>query len=205
MAGGERAESPEISQDDVEAAVADIGAALAADLDAQIAAGTGVPAGMTAYPESKVVGVPAYSIDPATLVGSPELEVDIIVSAPGSVLAVDTAPLETLARSRLEAEVVEGWSLDPDSVVFTLSTPSLVGDVVTYPFTIAGAQVHDVDQAALIESIRGLVLPEARTTAAVYGDAQVTLWPDWVTTIPTNADRITLTLAEPAPAPSPTP
>ena len=41
MSGGERTESPEISQDDVDAAVADIAAALAADLDAQIAAGTG--------------------------------------------------------------------------------------------------------------------------------------------------------------------
>jgi hypothetical protein len=76
---------------------------------------------------------------------------------------------------------------------------------VTYPFTIAGTQVHDVDQAALVESVRGLVLPEARTKLAAYGDAQVTLWPDWVTTIPTNFGRITLTLAEPAPAPSPSP
>jgi len=118
---------------------------------------------------------------------------------------VDPTPVETIARSRLEAEVIEGWSLDPESISFTLSTPSMIGETVTYPFTIAGMQVHDVDQAALIESIRGLVLPEARTKLAAYGDAQVTLWPDWVTTIPDNVDRITLTLAEPAPAPSPTP
>ena len=205
MAGGERTESPEISQDDVDAAVQDIATALAADLDAQLAAGTGVPPGMTTYADSKVVGVPEYSVDPATLVGSTELEVDILASAGGTVLGVDTSPVETIARSRLDAETTEGWSLDPDSVAVTLGTPTLVGDVVTFPFTIAGTQVHDVDQAGLIESIRGLVLPEARTKLAVYGDAQVTLWPDWVTTIPDNVDRITLTLAEPAPAPSPTP
>jgi hypothetical protein len=203
--GGERTESPEISQDDVDAAIADIAAALAADLDAQIAAGTGVPPGMTTYADSKVIGVPEYSVDPATLVGSTELEVDVLASAGGTILGVDASPVETIARSRLEAETAEGWSLDPDSVAFTLGTPALVGDTVTFPFTIAGTQVHDVDQAALIESIRGLILPEARTKLEAYGDAQVTLWPDWVTTIPDNADRITLTLAEPAPAPSPTP
>ena len=205
MAGGERTESPEISQDDVDAAVLDIATALASDLDAQLAAGTGVPPGMTTYADSKVVGVPEYSVDPATLVGSTELEVDILASAGGTVLGVDTTPVETIARSRLDAETAEGWSLDPESIAVTLGTPTLAGDVVTFPFTIAGTQVHDVDQATLIDSIRGLVLPEARTKLAAYGDAQVTLWPDWVTTIPDNVDRITLTLAEPAPAPSPTP
>jgi hypothetical protein len=203
--GGERTESPEISQDDVDAATEAIAAALAADLDSKLAAGTGIPPGMTTYADSRVVGVPEYSVDPATLVGSAELEVDVLASAAGTVLGVDTSPVETIARSRLEAETAEGWSLDPASVAFTLGTPTLAGDTVTFPFTIAGTQVHDVDQAALIESIRGLVLPEARTKLAAYGDAQVTLWPDWVTTIPDNVDRITLTLAEPAPEPSPTP
>ena len=205
MSGGERTESPEISQDDVDAAVTEIAAALAADLDAQIAAGTGVPPGMTTYADSKVIGAPEYSVDPATLVGSTELEVDIVVSAGGTILGVDTSPVETIARDRLEAETAEGWSLDADSVALTLGTPTPIGDTVVFPFTIAGTQVHDVDQAALIESIRGLILPEARTKLAAYGDAQVTLWPDWVTTVPDNVDRITLTLGEPAPAPSPSP
>jgi hypothetical protein len=198
-------ETPEISQDDVDAAVADIAAALAADLDAQIDAGTAVPPGTTTYADSKVIGAPEYSVDPATLVGSTELEVDIVVSAGGTVLGVDTSPVETIARSRLEAETAEGWSLDPASIALTLDDPFLVGDTVTFPFTIAGTQVHDVDRAAVIESIRGLILPEARTKLAAYGDAEVTLWPDWVTTIPENVDRIALTLAEPAPAPSPSP
>ena len=205
MSGGERTESPEISQDDVDAAIAEIAAALAADLDAQITAGTGVPPGLTTYADSKVIGEPEYSVDPTTLVGSTELEVDVLASAGGSILGVDTSPVEAMARSRLEAETAEGWSLDPASVALTLGTPTPIGDILTLPFTIAGTQVHDVDQAALIESIRGLLLPEARTKLAAYGDAQVTLWPDWVTTIPDNVDRITLTLAQPAPAPSPTP
>ncbi|WP_285180422.1 hypothetical protein, partial [Mycobacterium tuberculosis] len=83
------------------------------------------------------------------------LEIEISQTAVGSVLVVDPAPLDTIARSRLEAEVVEGWTVDPDSVELTLATPTASGDVATYPFTIAGTQVRDVDQAALLESIRG--------------------------------------------------
>ena len=203
--GGSRSEAPEISEEDVEGAIEALEAALAADLDAQLAQGTAVPPGMTTFPLSDAIGTPEFSVDPTTLVGSSELEVELTATAPGAVLGVDSAPVEAVARTRLEQEVADGWSLDPDSVEFTPSTPTQVGDIVTFPFTIAGTQVRDVDEAALIDSIRGLILPEARTKLEAFGDVQVTLWPDWVTTIPDNADRITLTLAEPAPEPSPTP
>jgi hypothetical protein len=203
--GGSHTEAPEISQADVDAAVAAITAGLADDFDAQLGAGTAVPPGATTFPVSEPIGAPEYSVDPATLVGSSELEVEVTATAAGAILAVDPAPIASVAQAHLQQEVAEGWSLDPDSIAFTLSTPTQLGDTVTYPFTIGGTQVRDVDEKALLDSIRGLILPEARTKLAAYGDAQVTLWPDWVTTIPDNVDRITLTLAEPAPAPSPTP
>ena len=62
-----------------------------------------------------------------------------------------------------------------------------------------------VDVPALVQSIRGLLAGEARTRLEAYGDVQLSLWPDWVTTIPDNTDRIDLTLAEPALAASPAP
>jgi hypothetical protein len=204
-AGGSRSEAPEISQDDVDAALETLADALQADLDAQIASNTGVPAGVTVFPETAVLAPGAPSIDPATLVGSPELEVELTQTGAGSVVGVDPAPLETIARSRLEAEVIEGWSLDPDSVELTRVTPTPFGSGVTYPLTIAGTMVHDVDVPALVQSIRGLLAGEARTRLEAYGDVQLSLWPDWVTTIPDNTDRIDLTLAEPALAASPAP
>jgi hypothetical protein len=203
--GGSRTEAPEISQDDVDSAVEALADALEADLDAQVASGAGVPAGTTVLPETAVIESGDLSVDPATLVGSPELSVEITEVGTGSVVGVDPGPIESIARSRLEAEVVEGWSIDPASVEFTRDAPTSFGTGATYPFKISGTMVRDVDVPALIQSIRGLGLPEARTKLQAYGDVAVTLWPDWVTTIPDNVDRIDLTLAEPALSPSPTP
>jgi hypothetical protein len=202
--GGSRSEAPEISQDDVDAAVAALDDAIQADLDAQVASGTGVPPGMTMFPETSLIGSSEYSVDPTTLVGSAELEVPITETAAASVVGVDPAPIETIARSRLEAAVIDGWSLDPDSVQLTIDPPTAFGTGATYPFTISGAMVHDVDVDALVQSIRGLPLPEARTKLLAFGDVDVTLWPDWVTSIPDNVDRIELTLSDPALA-SPSP
>jgi hypothetical protein len=203
--GGSRTEAPEISQDDVDSAVEALADALEADLDAQVASGAGVPAGTTVLPETAVIESGDLSVDPATLVGSPELSVEITEVGTGSVVGVDPGPIESIARSRLEAEVVEGWSIDPASVEFTRDAPTSFGTGATYPFTISGTMVRDVDVPALIQSIRGLGLPEARTKLEAYGNVAVTLWPDWVTTIPDNVDRIDLTLGDPALSPSPTP
>ena len=46
--------------------------------------------------------------------------------------------------------MIEGWSLDADSVELTPATPTLFGTGATYPVTIAGTMVHDVDVPALV-------------------------------------------------------
>jgi hypothetical protein len=76
---------------------------------------------------------------------------------------------------------------------------------VSLPVTVTGTQVHDVDAAALLPRIRGLVLAQARSILDDYGDVSISLWPDWMTTIPANDEQIHLTLGEPRAAPSPTP
>src|SRR5688500_7349679 len=202
--GGSHTESPEISQDDVDAAIAALAAALDAELDRQVAESVGVPPGVTTFEGTEAVGAPEYATDPASLVGSPT-PVPLAAMAEGSVLGVDPAPIQAIAEGRLQARVTEGWTIAPDSTSFELGTPSLFGDVVTYPVTIEATQVHDVDREALLAQVRGLVLAEARSRLDDYGDVEITVWPDWVTTIPKNPERTSFTLAEPRPAPSPTP
>jgi hypothetical protein len=79
----------------------------------------------------------------------------------------------------------------------------VVGESIVYPVTVEATQVRDVDQAALLAEIRGLGLPAARARLDDFGDVEITVWPDWVTTMPTRSDRITLTLAEPRPSAAP--
>lgn len=202
--GGSHTESPEVSQQDVDAAIVTLTAAVAVELDRQVAAGVGVPPGIQIFDQNRIVGELEYATDPASLVGGTS-PVPLAAMAEGSVLGVDPGPIEDIAQARLQARVAEGWTLAPDSTSYDLGTPMLFGDVVTYPVTISATQVHDVDRAALLAQVRGLAIAEARSRLDDFGDVEISVWPDWVTTIPKNQERISFTLAEPRPAPSPTP
>ncbi len=203
--GGERTESPEVSQADVDAALLAIDGALAAELNEQVSEGTTIPPGVEVFDQTQVVGPPEFATDPASLVGSASLEVDLVATAEGSILGVDSTPIEAIAQARLQERVAEGWALAPGSTTFDLGVPTVLGETVVYPVSIAATQVRDVDQAALAELVRGLLLADARSQLDDFGNVEITLWPDWVTTIPRSPDRITFTLVDAQPAPSPTP
>jgi hypothetical protein len=200
--GGARTETPEISQGDVDAATLALEDALAADLASQMAEGTGVPPGVTLFEQTGVVGLVTFDPDPQTLVGSPSLQAHLGATAEGSALAVDPAPLEAIADARLQERVTQGWTIAPGSTAFEPGEPLVLADGVSYPVSITATQVRSVDRAALAQQIRGLPIATARSRLAEYGDVEITLWPDWVTTIPKNVERITFTLADPRPAAS---
>ena len=203
--GGARTESPEVSEADVDAAKTAIEAGLVASLDQQVAAGTGVPAGLTLFPETRTVGDPEYAADPATIVGTEAAEFDLSATAQGTAVGVNASPIAGLAEAQVRARVKAGWTLLPSSIVLEIGTPAVVGATVQYPVSIEGTQVHDVDQAAVLTAVKGHVLAQARAVLDDFGDAEITLWPDWVTTVPTRDDRITFTLGEPQPVASPAP
>ncbi|MBI2780360.1 MAG: hypothetical protein HYX55_01020 [Chloroflexi bacterium] len=201
--GGEQRQAVEVSAQDVTAAKVAIEAALATQLDGQLAAGTGIPAGVTMFPETATVGEVQYAVDPATLVGTEATQFDLTATSQGSALGVDPTPIGAIAESRLEAKVKPGWTLVKAATTPKIGTPTAIGDVVTYPVTISGEQVRDVDKAALAASIRGLALAEARSRLDDYGDVEITLSPAWVTTVPTNPDRITFSIGDPRPSATP--
>lgn len=203
--GGESRQATEVSQGDVDAAIAAIEAALVADLDAQLTAGTGVPAGVTTFPATHALGEPTYTTDPAKLVGTEATEFALGATAQGTIIGVDPRPIGDLVEARLRSRVTAGWTLVDASIQPVIGPPTVIGEVVSYPVTISGIQIHDVDEAALIAQIKGLVLADARNRLDDYGDVEISLWPDWVSKIPTRTDRITFTVGEPQPSPAPTP
>ena len=203
--GGDSRQATEVSQADVDGAVAAIEAALLTDLDTQLAAGTGVPAGVTTFPATHALGEATYETDPATLVGAEAADFTLDATALGTVIGVDPTPIGDIAETQLRSRVVEGWTLVDASINPVIGTPTVVGEVVSYPVSIAGTQVHDVDQAALIALVKGLVLADARNRLDDYGDVEISLWPDWVANVPTKTDRITFTIGDPQPSAAPTP
>ncbi|MEO5703724.1 MAG: baseplate J/gp47 family protein [Candidatus Limnocylindrales bacterium] len=200
--GGEEREATEVSAQDVETAQAAIDAALATQLGEQLAAGTGVPLGLQMFAQTAVAGEPEYAVDPTTLIGTEATQFDLSATAEGTALGVDPAPILGIAESRLASRVQPGFTLQPGATPI-IGEPSVLGELISYPVSIGGTQVRDVDQAALRASIKGLVLAEARARLQEFGDVEVELTPDWVTKIPTRDDKINFSLGEPQPSASP--
>ncbi len=192
--GGSHTESAQVQQFDLDAALLALDEALAVRFVEEIARQAGVPVGTTLFPETKTLGLTISSVDPATLLGTDATAFELGLSARGTVLGVDPGPVSTLADARLRSAVDRGFSLDEGSIKIEVGSPIVAGTTITFPVTVRALQVREVDVAGLLTQIGGLGLPQARTVLAEYGDATITVWPDWVTTIPTNPARVTLTL-----------
>ncbi len=203
--GGGRTESPQVSQADVDAALAALEGQLRAQLTAIAVAPPGVPPGTELFGETAVVDESEPSADPASIVGTEAAEFELGMTGTGSVLGVDPAPLETVAEERLEDRVPAGWQIADGSIEVAVGEPSVFGDTVTFPVTVGATQVRVVDRDALLQEIRGLTRAEARVRLAAYGDVTIELWPGWVANVPGDVSKVTLTILEPRPAASPSP
>ncbi|MBI2776197.1 MAG: baseplate J/gp47 family protein [Chloroflexi bacterium] len=201
--GGSRTESPQVQQSDVDAALRTLDASLATAFDEQIAGATGVPDGTTLFPATKALGAATPTIDPATLVGTEAAEFELGVSAEGTVIGVDPGPVSTLAEARLRAAVDDGFALDEATINVQVGDPIVAGSIITFPVTVRALEIRELDPAELLAKVRGLGLPQARTVLGAYGAVRITVWPDWVTAIPTREDRATLTIEAASPEASP--
>jgi hypothetical protein len=197
MSGGLHTEGPQVEQSDVDEALRLLNDALIEAFDERLAGATDVPAGTTLFPETRFLGAATPSVDPTSLVGAEIAEFDLGLAAAGSVLGVNPGPVSTLADARVRGAVDDGFQLDEASVSIVVGDPIVAGSIVTFPVTVRAVAGRAVDADALLARVRGLALPQARTVLGAYGDVRITVWPDWVTTIPTAGGRATLTI-EPA-------
>jgi hypothetical protein len=69
--------------------------------------------------------------------------------------------------------------------------------VITFPVVITARQILLLDPEAIKAEIIGKPLSEARAILATYGDADLSVWPDWVGTIPTLDTRVAVSTTEP--------
>ena len=201
--GGTHEEQTLVSQADVDAALVALNDALKAAFDTKVAEATGVPQGTTLFAETRLLGTATPTVDPATLVDTEVKEFTLGLTGQGTVLGVDPAPVQGLAEARLRARVPAGWSLVGDSIDIKVGVPIVAGDTISFPVSARGTQVRVVDETTLRTAIRGLGIAEARALLDDYGDVTITLWPDWVTTIPGNDSRVTFTVTDPAPLETP--
>ncbi len=212
--GGAREEFPRVTQKDVAAATA----TLAKQLDEQLAAVApdppGTPPGAIAYPDTARRGDATPSVPAAGLVGQEVATFDLTLTADGTVVAADPAPLEAIGAARVAAQVPDGKTLREGSARVSVGEGTPEGELISYPVEARAEAVAEVSEDQVRTLVRGKTPAEAAALLADYGSVEVVLWPDWVTTITTLDARLTVTIegvppAEPAPTgtprPSPTP
>jgi hypothetical protein len=204
--GGTHVETVTIAQADIDAAIAQLSRDLATRFTATAATPPNVPAGATVFPDTASLGTPTPDTDPATLVGQETSSFTLSVSATGHVLAVDATPIKAIAAARLGGSVSSGYRLVTGSVSVTVGQGMAVNGVVSFAAQASAQQVRQLDAAELRRKVLGLSRGEATSLLAAYGDAKVSLWPDWIGSVPSFEQRVTLTVLTPGgPGPSPGP
>jgi hypothetical protein len=201
--GGTETSFTRISKKDVESALVTLQAQLEANFQAEIANPERIPPGATAYPETAKLGEGTPTEDVEALVGQEVETFTLGMTATGTMLAVDPSPIEKMAASRLDGLVTDGAQLVEGSTEVTVGEGTVGEDgLVTFEATVTAKQVTPVDPAAVEQVALGKTKAEAEAALAPYGDVTVTLWPAWVTTVPTMEQRVDVIVNDPVDAPA---
>jgi hypothetical protein len=203
-AGGVDTAGPEITQADVDGAVA----SLTQDLAAQVAVALGsggdlVVADAVAAPEPVIEGLDG-------LAGTrDQAEVEI-----GGTLAYDRRSVERAtvierAEERLAADVAampDGHDVVTAATSVTIGSARVEADRLVVAVSVTGASAPRLDPDTVLERARGRSRADAEAALGELGAVSVELWPAWVTSVPELDWRIDLRLnsvAEPPPSATP--
>ncbi len=207
--GGTREVFPRITVEDVSAAVTVLTAQIDAQLAEVAADPPGLPVGSIAYPETarRLEAVPSEI--PDDLVDREVGEFDLTLTADGTVVTADPAPLQAIALERVAAAVPDGMTLLVGSPRVEVGEGIVSGDRIAYPVHAEAEAVRDISEAEVRDLVVGTSAAEAEEALVPYGRAAVILWPDWATTVTGVDARLTITVegiapADPTPAPGPT-
>jgi hypothetical protein len=196
--GGKRDEFPRVIQADINAATKAIDAQLASTFADRVADPSLAADGTTIFPDTAALGDATYSVDPASLLGKEVETFDLGATATGTVLAVDENAVQEVAEANIGPQVQQGYELVEGSSEVDPSPGVVENGVIAFPVTITARQVLQVDPAAVEARIRGKSLTDAKAILDSYGRSELTVWPDWVGSIPTLDQRVEVRMAEPA-------
>jgi hypothetical protein len=193
--GGTHTETPEIKQAEIDKDMAALQKDLQAAFAQDIATGTAAPADTKLFPETALLGPSAPAVDPAKLVGKALETFDLTLTAKGSVIAVDSRPVRAIAEAQLAALVTANHHLVDGSTAIDVGEGTVGEDgQVTFQATARATQVSVVDASAIPAMVKGKTAAEAKAALVAFGDATVTLWPDWATTVTSVDARLSVTV-----------
>lgn len=200
---GTHDEFPQVAQEDIDAAVEQLTNALSTEFEARLADSSIATPGATVFTGTASLGAATPTLDPVTLVGQEVESFDLEMTATGTVLAVDPAPVRQIAEELLRASVEPGHELVAGSIDVEVGEPVASGQSVAFSATATGDEVAILDPEQLRKLVLGKPLDDARQILAPYGDVDLTAWPDWVGSVPTFSERVDLRIERIVPVESP--
>ncbi|MEO8571208.1 MAG: baseplate J/gp47 family protein [Chloroflexota bacterium] len=203
--GGAKQEFLRIIQADVDGAMAALNTSLQAAFTAAIADPSLATGGATVFPATGTLGEPTPDVPTDTLVGQEVPTFTLTLSASGTVVAVDTAPVTTIADAQLRAAVKPGHELVAGSEQIKVGDAQVVGQSVSFPVTASAEQIAVLDPAALRAAVLGKPIADAKAILAQYGDVRLTVSPDWSGTVPGFESRVNVTIDHPVRIETPAP
>ena len=201
--GGKHVQTQVVSQDDYDAAVTSLTADLQAALVTSLADPASVPRGLVVYAATAQLGAAQPDQDPATVVGVDEATFALSIDTSARVVAVNESPINDVAQARLRAMLKPGQKLVSD-VTATNDGGSVVGQTIVYSVVASGVGYIDPDPQAILAAVRGKSPADARAALAQFGQATVSVWPDFIDHLPDQSARISVTVIAPSALPLPT-
>ncbi|MFN8620547.1 MAG: hypothetical protein U0869_07385 [Chloroflexota bacterium] len=151
----------------------------------------------TRFPDSADLGTPQFTPTCQDLVGQQVDQFDLSVTTTGTVLEVDESQLGTAAQEAFRAAQDPTVRLEPDSIVAAPGgEPTVKADRITFPMDVTARATILFDPETVRREIAGKPVDEAKRILSQYGTALLTIWPDFVPSVPSDANRITLVLQQ---------
>jgi hypothetical protein len=118
------------------------------------------------------------------------------LSATGTVISADTAPIEAIAATQVRAAVKPDYRLVVGSTQIEVGEAIIVGQAVSFPVTASAEQVAILDPDGLTTLVLGKSVPEAQAILEPYGETVISVSPDWANSIPGFESRVDLTIGQ---------
>jgi len=189
-----------IQQADYDGAVASLRTALKTQLDAAVEDPANAPAGVTLIPASATVGTTTADQAANTLGGKQKDTFALTVSGDGTIDGVDQTQVQQVAAARLAGSVPSGYQLFPSTVQTQVGPAIVNGTQISFSASATGQIAATLDPAVLLAQVRGKSVGQARTILEALGTVTIETSPFYVSSIPDDPSRVTITIQPPQPA-----
>jgi hypothetical protein len=198
LAGGRLEESLVVTREDYEAAVVNLRQRLDGALLTYQQDPTGVPEGLTVFPQTAAPGEVTFDPPAEELVGAAADEFRLMASMAAEVLAVDQDEVAAMMTSALADEIPPDMAVVPATVAIETSEGVPEGEGIRFDGHARAVAQPVIDEDAIVARVAGLPVSEARAILEDLGASTVSVWPEFLGDLPGDRSRIQLEIRAPS-------